>query len=57
MTQTEKINPASENEAQADVVRKFMETLNQSERRSLLDFLQGARFGRNLTTVSEGKQS
>ena len=57
MTQTEKINPTSENEAQADVVRKFVETLSQSERQSLLDFLQGTRFGRNLTVGSERKHS
>lgn len=51
MTSEVKTVLAAESKPQLDEVRKFMNTLNQADQRSLLDFFQGARFMQSLMMV------
>lgn len=47
---------AAESKPQLDAVREFMETLNQADQRSLLDFFQGAKFMQNLMRIDQTAQ-
>ena len=56
MTITEKINTVVEDEAQADEVMEFVRTLNPDERRTLRDFIHGAKFARNFYASDKRQQ-
>ena len=56
MIMTEKINTVAEDEAQADEVVAFVRTLNPDERRTLRDFIHGARFARNFNASGKRQQ-
>lgn len=56
MTMIEKNNTITEDEAQADEVVAFVRTLNPDERRTLRDFIHGARFARNFKASDKRQQ-
>jgi len=51
MTNEVKTLLAAESKPQVDGVREFLDTLDQNGQRSLLDFIQGARFMQSLITA------
>lgn len=56
MTSEVKILLAAESKPQMDEVREFLGMLDQNGQRSLLDFLQGARFMQVLMTAQTQRE-